>query len=166
SARRGEVRAEVQPLDRPHVRPRWQASLEGEMPEAVRPGERLIVEIRATNTGELRWEPPSLDWPRLYLSYHLLDALGRTVAWDGERTPIPRIVDPGGTTTFLALFVAPTRQGRFIARGGLVSEGECWFEDLGSVPLGLEFEVHGAPHPPDGPGWRKRLLGGRSQTSG
>jgi hypothetical protein len=134
------------------------------MPTVLRASQKVFVRIRATNTGELRWEPACrTDWPRLYLSYHVLDAEDRVVVWDGERTEIPRIVDPGGSTTFLAMFAAPPERGTFRARWDLVSESECWFEELGSPPLEAVFTVGGPSRPHGKRALRHRLLGSRKE---
>ena len=125
----------VQPVLPFSALPPWRAELAVEMPPVLWPGERAPVRISATNRGALRWVPPSHPWPRLYLSYHVRDRAGHVVAWDGARTPVGRVVDPGETAEFLASFLAPEAPGDYLVEWDLVSEQECWFAEAGGAPV-------------------------------
>jgi hypothetical protein len=71
----------------------------------------------------------------LYFSYHLFDDQGKVVLWDGDRTPVGRIVDPGEAAEFLVLFGAPETPGTYDVEWDMVSEGQCWFAETGSPPV-------------------------------
>jgi hypothetical protein len=117
------------------VLPPWRATLRVALPDRVRPGETTFATVTAENTGALRWVPPGDLWPRLYFSYHLFDVQGKVVLWDGDRTPVGRIVDPGDDAEFLVLFRAPESPGTYDVEWDMVSEGECWFAETGSLPI-------------------------------
>ena len=113
--------------------PPWSAELTASGSLKAERGGRFVTEVRAVNRGGLRWVPPQEGWPRLFLSYHLRDDRGVDLQWDGERTPIGRIVDPGETTRLFATVSAPGKPGDYVIEWDLVSEGECWFAECGSV---------------------------------
>jgi hypothetical protein len=121
----------VQPARR-HPLPPWRAEIRARVAETVQAGGRFVAEVEATNRGGLRWIPPAEGWPRLFLSYHLGDGRGEIVKWDGERTPVGRVVDPGECSRFLAVINAPQMPGDYVMHWDLVSEGECWFAECGS----------------------------------
>jgi hypothetical protein len=130
----------VQPRNRQPLSP-WRAELSANVPQTVVAGQRVVAEVVAINIGALRWVPPAEGWPRLFLSYHLRDASDEVVRWDGERTPVGRIVDPGEGMRFLAVLTAPDGPGDYILEWDLVSEGECWFAECGSGTLRTGIRV-------------------------
>jgi hypothetical protein len=112
--------------------PPWRAEIRARVVETVPAGGRFVAEVDATNRGPLRWIPPVEGWPRLYLSYHLRNPRDEVLQWDGERTPVGRIVDTGESLRFLAVLTAPRKPGDYVLEWDLVSEGECWFAKCGS----------------------------------
>jgi hypothetical protein len=121
--------------------PPWGARLEVTPPPRVRAGEPSVAAIEATNLGRLRWIPPALEWPRLYLSYHVRSIEGEVLVWDGERTPMGRVVDPGASGSFLGLVRPPERPGDYVLEWDVVSEGECWFAECGSATTSVRVHV-------------------------
>jgi hypothetical protein len=85
--------------------------------------------VTLTNSGGRTWSPPSF-----VLSYHLVDATGRVVVWDGLRTALPQSVAPGQSVTVQAAFSLPAA-GSYTIRWDLVQEGVAWFSWRG-VPVG------------------------------
>ena len=121
--------------------PPWSAELSVPTSRTECAGRRFLVEVTAINRGDLRWVPPQEGWPRLFLSYHLRDVGDEVRVWDGERTPVARVVDPGEPARFYAEAIAPDEQGDYILEWDLVSEGECWFSECGSMPARTALRV-------------------------
>jgi hypothetical protein len=75
------------------------------------------------------------------LSFHLRRANGEVVRFDGDRFPLPRVVEPGDTATFLINLVAPEETGEYVFEWDVVSEGECWFAGCGSQTVQTMLRV-------------------------
>jgi hypothetical protein len=112
--------------------PPWKASLDAELPSEIRSGSHIFVRIRAINDGVLCWSAIPNQWPHLNISYHIRDDSGRLVVWDGDRTSVTPIVEPGGIVSLMASFTAPREPGEYLVEWDMVSEGECWFAECGS----------------------------------
>ena len=54
---------------------------------------------------------------------------------------LPHAVPPGQTIAFEIQFVAPSESGKYTLKIDLVDQHICWFEERGSQPLLLSFEV-------------------------
>jgi SAM-dependent methyltransferase len=102
-------------------------------PAEVRAGEAFQARVELENTGWLPWDSRG-DKPVL-LSYHWLDAGGRSVVRDGRRTPLARVVNLGETVEAVLRVQAPGTPGRFTLAIDLVHEGAAWFSDEGVVPM-------------------------------
>jgi hypothetical protein len=124
--------------------PPWGARLDVRLPDTVPAGEAFVAELDAMNAGGLRWTPPTLVWPRLFLSYHVRDPAGEVMVWDGARTPVGRVVDPGESAAFLPIVEAPDRPGDYVLEFDLVDEGECWFAECGSATACVPLRVAAA----------------------
>ncbi|HEY6959101.1 MAG TPA: hypothetical protein VI814_09775 [Candidatus Limnocylindria bacterium] len=81
--------------------------------------------VTTTNTGTSSWLPFAPD--PIDLSYHLYDANGRLVVWDGIRTPITAQVDPGQPYTYHGEVLAPSTPGTYYVQFAFVDEGHQWF---------------------------------------
>src|SRR5256886_11208712 len=75
------------------------------------------------------------------LSYHLLDASGNAIVWDGPRTPLTADVAPGASATFTLSYIAPSKEGTYTLVLDLVREGISWFQFLGSQPFRQTISV-------------------------
>jgi hypothetical protein len=139
--RAGIVDLTVHPVVGRSPLPPWGARLDVRHPMVARAGDRVVATVLATNVGGLRWIPPTLEWPRLFISYHLRDPAGEVLIWDGARTPIARVVDPGETASFLPFLEAPGEPGDYVLEWDLVSEGECWFGECGSASVSVSLRV-------------------------
>ena len=62
------------------------------------------------------------------------------IEFHGE-PPLPRAVAPGETVSVRIDHVAPRRPGRYTLKFDLVDQHVCWFEDIGSEPFTIGFEV-------------------------
>jgi hypothetical protein len=131
----------ITPSDRSPLPP-WSAEISAPETLTIPTTRRSVVRVSAVNRGVLRWVPPQTRWPRLFLSYHVRGRGSSEVKrWDGTRTPVAGIVDPGESTRFLAVVEAPSEPGDYVLDWDLVSEGECWFAECGSATATTEFHV-------------------------
>ncbi len=111
-------------------------------PVDARPGERVVATLRVQNRG---WEPWSSHGDRpIVVSYHWLDRAGRVVDFEGERTPLPRVVNPGDTCDVAVKIRAPDRQGRVVLAIDLVCEQVTWFSEAGQPWMTVPFTVRRA----------------------
>ncbi len=96
----------------------------------------------------------------MQLSYHWLDPLGNPIVWDGLRTALPQVVEPGIELDVEIAVLAPRPPGAYRLAFDLVEEHRFWFQELGSTPLDVPVEVrpriderrlrvvvHGGEHP-------------------
>ena len=105
-------------------------------------GNTYQLKVPVTNTGTVSWPaavapPGAVPVPQVTLSYHWHDITGRTIVWDGRRSPLPANVDPLGSVVVDATVVAPPASCVCILTFDLVREGIAWFGQLGSTPLRL-----------------------------
>ena len=121
------------------------ARLTAEMPRVLAAGERIVADVLAFNSGELAWYPSSDAWA-INVAYHLRAPSRETRVWDGERTRIGQITMPGQSTRILASFIAPKDPGEYLVEWDMVSEGDCWFAECGSLRAEV-FVTVVAAHP-------------------
>jgi hypothetical protein len=114
---------------------RWLAY---ELDEA-RAGTHAKARIRLENAGSAPWRSRGREG--VQLSYHWLDPLGNAIVWDGPRTPLSQIVEPGGTVELEPVVVAPRPPGSYRLAFDLVEELRFWFQEVGSTPLDIPIEV-------------------------
>lgn len=95
----------------------------------ARPGERVRVPVRLTNTGRRSWA--LVD--RFNLSYHLLGTSARPLL-DGPRSRLTRDISPGDSLTVDAEIAVPAREGRYLVLWDLVQENTTWFSGQGVAP--------------------------------
>ncbi|HET7701095.1 MAG TPA: SpoIID/LytB domain-containing protein [Candidatus Limnocylindria bacterium] len=101
--------------------------------------ESKTVSVTVTNTGNQTWSGTGAN--PVNLAFHILDASGRAVVWDGTRTPIGADIAPGQQRTLAVAFTAPTSSGTYTLVIDLVREGIGWFADGGSPPARITFSV-------------------------
>jgi O-antigen ligase len=88
-------------------------------------GEAATVPIHVANTGSRTWSAGG-EHP-FALSYHLDDADGTPVTFDGPRTPLPHDVEPGASVDVQAQLVAPQSPGNYVVEWDEVQESVTWF---------------------------------------
>ena len=102
-------------------------------------GEEITVPVTVRNIGSLPW---SSEGDRIiFLSYHIHTESGDNMAAEGERTPLPQTVSPGGEATVDLEVSAPEKAGKYTLEIDLVCEGVTWFADQGSETLKLPMEI-------------------------
>lgn len=110
-----------------------------EAPKRVVVGEPLAVRVALTNTGAAPW---TYGGPRrARLAYHLRDAAGHVVLWDGPRTELTRSVAAGERIEVTATARAPVAPGAYALVFDLVQEGVGWFAEAGARPLEVRIEA-------------------------
>lgn len=108
-------------------------------PREAKPGERMIGSLVLTNEGWRAWSSDTRAGT--FTSYHWLDASGRVVEFEGERTPLPRTVMPGETCTVAIAVCAPSTPGHYRLAIDLVCEGVAWFSQAGRPCLDVPFKI-------------------------
>ncbi|HEU5264236.1 MAG TPA: hypothetical protein VFU34_06330 [Gaiellaceae bacterium] len=114
---------------------RWLAY---ELDEA-RAGTPARARVRLENAGSAAWR--SRGGEGVQLSYHWLDPLGNAIVWDGTRTSLSNVVEPGQTVELEPIVVAPRPPGSYLLAFDLVEELRFWFQEVGSTPLEVPVEV-------------------------
>jgi hypothetical protein len=108
----------------------------------VEAGSLQHVTVEVDNAGTAPWRE------RLLLSYHWLDERGNPIVWDGRRTPLVRVVEPGETLRQELALRAPIPPGSYRLAVDLVEEHRFWLAELGNAPL--EDDVDVIPRDADG----------------
>jgi hypothetical protein len=86
------------------------------------PGETHAIPVTIRNQGDDTWErsgPHAVE-----LAYHVYDAGGTLVAWDGLRSALPADVAPGSDATVAMVITAPPVTGSYTIKPDLIREGE------------------------------------------
>ena len=105
------------------------------LPSEVPSGERMDVQVRATNESPGPWVFSSDDKRGVKLGVKLLDA-GSTSWVDYDRHGhMDRTVGPGETIELDVAIWAPRTPGEYELKLDMVDEHVTWFEDQGSEPL-------------------------------
>jgi hypothetical protein len=90
------------------------------------PGGVAAVPVTVTNTGYSAWDPHAPN--RFRLSYHwLLAGEDRVVSWEGARTDLPSVVQPGDSVGVIARVVAPRQPGQYRLMWDIEQEDRLWF---------------------------------------
>jgi hypothetical protein len=106
---------------------------------------RMTVEME--NAGSAPWRTRGVE-DGLFLSYHWLDERGNAIVWDGLRTPLGEVVEPGAHVRRELMVRAPIPPGRYRFAVDLVEEHRFWLAELGNPPYEEDAEV--APRDPAG----------------
>ena len=118
---------------------RYAASFGAVSPMSAFWAESKTLAVKLTNTGNIPWNAAGAN--PVNLSYHILDAAGRAVVWDGVRTPLGGDVLPGQAKDLSITFTTPGNSGSYILVVDLVREGIGWFEGAGSAPARVPLSV-------------------------
>jgi hypothetical protein len=97
------------------------------LPAAVYAGEPFRVEATVRNEGHADW--PNRGGARVRLAYHWLDADGRTVEHDGERTELGQPLVVGARRPVVLRVVPPVAPGRYLLALDPVLENVAWFSE-------------------------------------
>ena len=106
----------------------------------VEAGTLTRVTVAAENVGSAPWRTRG-DEDGLFLSYHWLDERGNPIVWDGIRSRLERVVEPGETLNQELSLRAPIPPGRYRLAVDLVEEHRFWLAELGNEPYAEDVEV-------------------------
>ena len=93
------------------------------------PSEVITVPVTVRNFGTDTWDAG------VRLAYHVYDASGALLAWDGVRTALPRALEPGESAVVDLRVGTPWITGDYTVRPDLVRDGAGWFSQ-GQAPAG------------------------------
>jgi stage II sporulation protein D len=93
-------------------------------------GEQRTVAVTVTNSGNVPWTAAGTN--PINLSYHIFDAAGNVVVWDGARTGIGTDLAPGQARSINVAFTTPPSIGSYTLAIDTVREGVAWLSTLGS----------------------------------
>ena len=93
-------------------------------------GESRTLPVTVINSGNVPWNATGAN--PINVGYHILDATGRVVVWDGARTSIVTDLLPGQARTLNVAYTAPSVIGTYTLAIDTVREGIAWFSGLGS----------------------------------
>lgn len=111
--------------------PRWSARYDAPPTWETKPETTIILPVTITNTGNVTWEANS----EFAVSYHVFDADGRLLTWDGRRTSLEGKLRPGQSRTVSVSYNIPTRSGTYFLNTEVVREGIAWLSDYGVPPV-------------------------------
>jgi hypothetical protein len=114
---------------------RWLGYELAEQRAGVTTQARVVLE----NAGSAPWRSRGREG--VQLAYHWLDPLGNPIVWDGTRSALPDVVQPGETVELESPLAAPRPPGSYRLAFDLVEEFRFWFQEIGSTPLELPVEV-------------------------
>jgi hypothetical protein len=106
----------------------------------VQAGTRQLAVVEVENAGSAAWRTRG-DEDGLFLAYHWLDERGNAIVWDGERTALEGVVEPGRTLRQRLALRGPIPPGRYRLAVDLVEEHRFWLAELGNTPLEREIDV-------------------------
>jgi glycosyltransferase involved in cell wall biosynthesis/SAM-dependent methyltransferase len=108
----------------------------------VAPGELLSIPISIENCGDTLWLTGQTVRAGIVMpAVRVFDQTGSLVTEFHGEPLLPHPVAPGETVRIKIEYRAPQRNGSYRLKLDLVNQQVCWFEDRGSEPLSIEFEV-------------------------
>lgn len=106
------------------------------------PGQPLDIELEIENTGDTLWLAGRETRTGIVMpGVRIRDNAGTLVSEFHGQPPLPRAVAPGESVRLKIEHDAPRRPGNYTVTFDLVDQHVCWFEDVGSEPLTIGFEV-------------------------
>ena len=109
-------------------------------PISVNPSDARTVVCAVRHAGVTPWV--AAESGTIRLGNHWLSADGAAMLiQDDGRTALPPTVTPGESLAVSIQVTAPPKPGRYICEFDLVHEGVVWFQDRGSLPVRIAFDV-------------------------
>ena len=111
-------------------------------PQRVKPGEKFNLSINVLNAGDTLWlTGQSLRAGIVMPGVRIINGSGEIVSEVHGHPLLPRPVAPGQTVALMIPCTAPLELGKYTLKIDLVDQRVCWFEERGSEPLLISFEV-------------------------
>ena len=132
---------QADPLSVPPVQGAFDASYADLSIPAVLPAStEVLVELTVHNMSWREWRSEDTPQP-VMLSYHWSDSRGRSLVYDGLRTPLRRPAAPGASWRAAMRLLTPTVAGKHVLEIDLVEEGASWFSVAGVPPLKVPVRI-------------------------
>jgi 2-polyprenyl-3-methyl-5-hydroxy-6-metoxy-1,4-benzoquinol methylase/glycosyltransferase involved in cell wall biosynthesis len=115
-------------------------------PERIAPGELLSFRISIENSGDTLWLTSATPRAGIVMpATRVFDEAGLLVTEFHGEPLLPHAVAPGETVRIKIEYKAPQRSGVYRLKLDLVDQQVAWFEQRGSEPLIIQFEVGNTP---------------------
>lgn len=108
-------------------------------PAPTRPSELTTIAVTVRNLGDDTWDVDGASPVRL--SYHVYDAAGATVEWNGLRSDLPQAIGPGASATVSMQLYTPGLTGAYTIKPDLIRDGVAWFSSGGSAAGSFPLRV-------------------------
>jgi glycosyltransferase involved in cell wall biosynthesis/SAM-dependent methyltransferase len=110
--------------------------------DVVMAGEKLEFELSIRNAGDTLWiAGRETRLGTVMPGIKIFDGSGAIVSELHGQPPLPHPIAPSEMVKLKVSQVVPRRPGRYKLKFDLVDQHVSWFEDAGSKPLLIEFEV-------------------------
>ena len=110
--------------------------------ERLAPRETLALPLAIENTGDTLWLAGQSDRHGIVMpGVRVFDSSGALVSEFHGEPPLPRPVAPGEIVNLKIEYAVPERRGLYTLTIDLVDQHISWFEQQGSAPLLIHFEV-------------------------
>jgi GT2 family glycosyltransferase len=113
-------------------------------PDVLAAGEMRALRVEVTNRSPAKWRATGRESDgqgSVRFSYHWYDDSGNIVQWEGERTHLPRDLEPQLSLSAEMQIFAPFAAGTFELEITLVHDGVAWFDQKGTTPVRLSVRV-------------------------
>jgi 2-polyprenyl-3-methyl-5-hydroxy-6-metoxy-1,4-benzoquinol methylase/glycosyltransferase involved in cell wall biosynthesis len=111
-------------------------------PERLQPGQAILLELEIENTGDTLWLAGQETRMGIVMpGVRIIDDGGAVIDEFHGEPPLPRAVAPGERIRLRIEHDAPQLAGHYSLKFDLVDQHICWFEDMGSAPTSVSFEV-------------------------
>ena len=98
--------------------------------------------IEVANTGDTLWLVSRAPLTgRIKVGLKILNSSGETIFESPGTPPIRQALAPGEKIPLAVNIKAPEHVGQYTLKIDLVNQNICWFEEHGSKPLLLPFQV-------------------------
>jgi len=105
----------------------------------IAPGATMTVPVTVRDRGDGAWRANGDG--AVKLAYHVYDAAGALVTWDGLRSSLPSDLEPGAEVTVPMQLVAPATTGVYTVTPDLIQEGRSWFSSAGAAAGSFTLRV-------------------------
>jgi glycosyltransferase involved in cell wall biosynthesis/SAM-dependent methyltransferase len=117
-------------------------SLRSTPPRQIAPGAPMSIPLAIQNTGDTLWLVGQTVRAGIVMpACRIFDAAGTLVGEFHGQPPLPSAVAPGETVNLRIDYAAPLLPGSYTLKVDLVDQHICWFEQHGSEPFMIRFEV-------------------------